>query len=78
MQLERQMEAPGMPQAQGLYDDITKDVKVTEDDAKKQYEKDKQALYTTARSRKVAHILLDIAPTYEKPMKNRARNGIET
>ena len=49
-------------QAQGLYDSLTKDVKVTDEEARKQYEKDKQALYTTARSRKVAHILLDVAP----------------
>ena len=49
-------------QAQALYDDLTKDVKVTEDEAKKQYEKDKATKYTTARSRKVAHILLDVPP----------------
>ncbi len=49
-------------QAQALYDDVTKNVKVTGDDAKKQYDKDKAEKYTTARSRKVAHLLLDVAP----------------
>ncbi len=49
-------------QAQGIYDKITKDVKVTEDAAQKQYDKDKATKYTTARSRKVAHILLDVPP----------------
>ena len=49
-------------QAQGLYNKLTKDVKVTDDEARKQYEKDKKAMYTTARSRKVAHILIDVAP----------------
>lgn len=49
-------------QAQGLYDQITKDVKVTDDEAQKQYDKDKATKFTTARSRKVAHILLDVAP----------------
>jgi parvulin-like peptidyl-prolyl isomerase len=49
-------------QAQGLYDQITKDVKVTDEQAQKQYDKDKATKYTTAESRKVAHILLDVAP----------------
>ena len=49
-------------QAQGLYDDVTKGVKVTAEEAQKQYDKDKTAKYTTAQSRKVAHILLDVAP----------------
>lgn len=49
-------------QAQGLYDNVTKNVKVTADEAQKQYDKDKQAKYTTAQTRKVAHILLDVAP----------------
>ena len=49
-------------QAQGIYDKITKDVKVTEDEAQKQYDKDKATKFTTARSRKVAHILLDVPP----------------
>lgn len=49
-------------QAQALYDKITKDVKVTDEDAQKQYDKDKKTKFTTAESRKVAHILLDVAP----------------
>jgi parvulin-like peptidyl-prolyl isomerase len=49
-------------QAQALYDDVTKDVKVTDEEAQKQYDKDKKTKFTTAESRKVAHILLDVAP----------------
>ena len=49
-------------QAQSLYDSITKDVKVTDEQAQKQYDKDKKTKFTTAESRKVAHILLDVAP----------------
>ena len=49
-------------QAQALYDDITKNVKVTDEEAQKQYDKDKATKFTTAESRKVAHILLDVAP----------------
>ncbi|MGI9116430.1 MAG: SurA N-terminal domain-containing protein [Gaiellales bacterium] len=49
-------------QAQALYDAITKDVKVTDEQAQKQYDKDKTTKYTSARSRKVAHILLDVPP----------------
>ena len=49
-------------QAQALYDAVTKDVKVTDEEAKKQYETDKVAKYTTAEGRKVAHILLDVPP----------------
>lgn len=60
-------------QAQALYDDITKDVKVTEDEAKKQYETDKDERYTTARSRKVAHILIDVKPKGESTDADCAR-----
>jgi parvulin-like peptidyl-prolyl isomerase len=49
-------------QAQSLYDSVTKDVKVTDEQAQKQYDKDKATKYTTAESRKVAHILLDVPP----------------
>jgi parvulin-like peptidyl-prolyl isomerase len=49
-------------QAQALYDDVTKNVKVTDEEAQKQYDKDKKTKFTTAESRKVAHILLDVAP----------------
>ena len=49
-------------QAQSLYDNLTKDVKVTDEEAQKQYDKDKATKYTTAESRKVAHILLDVPP----------------
>jgi hypothetical protein len=49
-------------QAQALYDDVTKGVKVTAEEAQKQFDKDKKEKYTTAQSRKVAHILLDVAP----------------
>lgn len=49
-------------QAQGLYDAVTKDVKVTDEEAQKQYDKDKESKFTTARSRKVAHILIDEKP----------------
>ena len=49
-------------QAQALYDNITKDVKVTDEEAQKQYDKDKKTKFTTAESRKVAHILLDVPP----------------
>ncbi len=49
-------------QAQGLYDLITKDVTVTDEEAQQQYDKDKDAKFTTARSRKVAHILIDVKP----------------
>jgi parvulin-like peptidyl-prolyl isomerase len=52
-------------QAQALYEEVTKDVKVTDAQAQEQYDKDKEALYTTARSRKVAHILLDVKPKGE-------------
>ncbi len=49
-------------QAQGLFDVITKDIKVTDEDAQKQYDKDKGTKFTTARTRKVAHILIDEKP----------------
>ncbi len=49
-------------QAQSLYDSVTKNVKVTDEEAQKQFDKDKATKYTTAESRKVAHILLDVAP----------------
>jgi parvulin-like peptidyl-prolyl isomerase len=49
-------------EAQSLYDNLTKNVKVTDEEAQKQYDKDKAAKYTTAESRKVAHILLDVPP----------------
>ena len=49
-------------QAQGLYDNVTKGVTVTAEEAQKQYDKDKATKYTTARSRKVAHILIDVPP----------------
>ena len=49
-------------QAQGLYDDVTKGVNVTAEEAQKHYDENKQASYATAQSRKVAHILLDVAP----------------
>lgn len=49
-------------QAQGLYDELTKNVKVTDEEAQKQYDKDKATKYTTAESRKVAHILIDVPP----------------
>ncbi len=49
-------------QAQSLYDAITKDVKVTDEEAQKQYDKDKESKFTTARGRKVAHILIDEKP----------------
>jgi parvulin-like peptidyl-prolyl isomerase len=52
-------------QAQALYDEVTKDVTVTEEQAKAQYEKDKDSKFTTARSRKVAHILIDVKPQGE-------------
>ena len=49
-------------QAQGLYDNVTKGVTVTAEEAQKQYDKDKAAKYTTAQARKVAHILIDVPP----------------
>ena len=49
-------------QAQALFDDVTKAVKVTDDEALKQYETDKATKFSTARSRKVAHILIDVKP----------------
>lgn len=52
-------------QAQGLYDDVTKGVKVTAEEAQQHYDENKKAKYTTAQSRKVAHILLDVAPKGE-------------
>jgi parvulin-like peptidyl-prolyl isomerase len=60
-------------QAQALYDQITKDVKVTEDEAKKQYETDREERYTTARSRKVAHLLVDVKPKGESTDADCAR-----
>ncbi|MFM7694148.1 MAG: peptidylprolyl isomerase, partial [Actinomycetota bacterium] len=60
-------------QAQALYDDITKDAKATEDEATKQYETDKDERYTTARSRKVAHILIDVKPKGESTDADCAR-----
>ncbi len=60
-------------QAQGLYEAITKDVKVTEDEAQAQYEKDKAERYTTARSRKVAHLLVDVKPKGESTDADCAR-----
>jgi foldase protein PrsA len=52
-------------ESQELYDQVTKDVTVTPEDAEQQYEQDKETRYTTARSREVAHILLDVAPEGE-------------
>jgi parvulin-like peptidyl-prolyl isomerase len=49
--------------AQALYDKVTADVSVTDEQVAEQYEQDKETRYTTAESRKVAHILIDVAPT---------------
>ena len=49
-------------QAEGLFDDVTKGVKVTAEEAQKQFDKDEKTKYTTTQARKVAHILVDVAP----------------
>ena len=44
-------------QAQALYDDITKNVKVTDEVAQKKYDQDNATKFTTAELPTVAHIL---------------------
>ncbi len=52
-------------QSQKLFDEVTKDVTVTPEDIEAQYELDKETRFTTAESRQVAHILLDVKPKGE-------------
>lgn len=59
--------------AQSLYDKVTGDVSVTDDAISEQYEKDKETRYTTQESRRVAHILIDVAPTGKVDAKDLAK-----
>jgi foldase protein PrsA len=59
--------------AQSLYDKVTGDVTVTDEQISEQYEKDKATRYTTQESRRVAHILIDVAPTGKVDAKDLAK-----
>jgi parvulin-like peptidyl-prolyl isomerase len=59
--------------AQSLYDKVTGDVSVTDDEISAQYEKDKETRYTTQESRRVAHILIDVDPTGKVDAKDLAK-----
>jgi parvulin-like peptidyl-prolyl isomerase len=59
--------------AQSLYDKVTTSVTVTDEQISEQYEKDKETRYTTQESRKVAHILIDVAPTGKVDAKDLAK-----
>ncbi len=59
--------------AQSLYDKVTGDVAVTDEQISEQYEKDKETRYTTQESRRVAHILIDVAPTGKVDAKDLAK-----
>ena len=59
--------------AQTLYDKVTSSVAVTDEQISEQYEKDKETRYTTQESRKVAHILIDVAPTGKVDAKDLAK-----
>lgn len=59
--------------AQSLYDKVTTDVSVTDDEISAQYEKDQETRYTTQESRRVAHILIDVAPTGKVDAKDLAK-----
>jgi parvulin-like peptidyl-prolyl isomerase len=59
--------------AQSLYDKVTGDVTVTDEEISAQYEKDKETRYTTQESRRVAHILIDVDPTGKVDAKDLAK-----
>jgi parvulin-like peptidyl-prolyl isomerase len=59
--------------AQTLYDKVTGDVSVTDDEISAQYDKDKETRYTTQESRRVAHILIDVDPTGKVDAKDLAK-----
>ncbi len=59
--------------AQGLFESLTKDVKVTDADIQAAYEKDKETTYKVPKSRKVAHILIDVNGNSKADAKDLAK-----
>jgi parvulin-like peptidyl-prolyl isomerase len=59
--------------AQTLYDKVTSALTVTDAEIAKQYAKDKATRYTKGESRRVAHILIDVAPTGTVDAKDLAK-----
>lgn len=59
--------------AQGLFDKVTKDVKVTDADIKADYDKNRETTYKIPRTRKVAHILLDVNGNSKPDAKDLAK-----